>query len=186
MQRAVFLDRDGVLIRTTVRDGTPYPPQTASEVEILPGVVGALELFKQHELLLVVITNQPDVARGTQTRAGVEGINRLLAERLPLNAIFTCYHDNSDGCVCRKPRPGMILQAADKYNIDLRQSFVIGDRWSDIAAGQAAGCTTILLDAPYSRRHQCSPDYVTADMPQAANIIIKLLHESRSLMQCVR
>src|SRR5690348_5385682 len=98
MRRAVFLDRDGVLNRTAVRENTPYPPANVDELEILPGVLEALRRLAEQELLLIVVTNQPDVARGTQTRAVVEQINRCLAEQLPLHAVYTCYHDTSDNC----------------------------------------------------------------------------------------
>jgi D-glycero-D-manno-heptose 1,7-bisphosphate phosphatase len=177
MRRAVFLDRDGVLNRTSVRDGVPYPPADAEEVEVLAGVPEALILLEQHRLLLIVITNQPDVARGIQTRATVERINQRLREQLPLDAILTCYHDTADGCDCRKPRPGMLIQAADMYGIDLRHSFMVGDRWSDVAAGQAAGCRTFLLDVPYNQRHLCTPDYMAASLLEAAKEIVRLLQQ---------
>jgi D-glycero-D-manno-heptose 1,7-bisphosphate phosphatase len=172
MRRAVFLDRDGVINRTTVRAGTPYPPRRVAEVEVLPGVAEALALLAGHGLLLIVVTNQPDVARGTQDRAVVEAINRHLIELLPLDQVYTCYHDNADECACRKPRPGLLLQAAERYQVDLRYSFMVGDRWSDIAAGRAAGCTTFLLDVHYNQRQRCDPDYVVADLLEAAITIV--------------
>lgn len=175
MRRAVFLDRDGVINRAFVRDGVSYPPQTLDEVELLPGVQEALELFRQHDLLAIVVTNQPDVARGTQTRAAVETINRYLSDRLPLHAIFTCYHDNADACACRKPKPGLLLQAAQTYGIDLSSSFMIGDRWSDVVAGQTAGCVSFLIDVPYNGRERCAADYVVPDIIAAARQIFRLL-----------
>jgi D-glycero-D-manno-heptose 1,7-bisphosphate phosphatase len=175
MRRAVFLDRDGVLNQATVREGTPYPPASVEEVELLPKVPEALARLARHDLQLIVVTNQPDVARGTQTRGAVERINQYLAERLPIDAVFTCYHDTADGCECRKPRPGMLVQAARARAIDLRASFLVGDRWSDIVAGQAAGCTTFLLDLPYSQRHRCAPDYAVASLYEATELIIRLL-----------
>jgi D-glycero-D-manno-heptose 1,7-bisphosphate phosphatase len=177
MRRAVFLDRDGVLNRTMVRNGVPYPPASDEELELLDGVPEALALLVQRNLLLIVITNQPDVARGTQTRARVERINQRLSEQLPLDAIFTCYHDHADGCDCRKPRPGMLIQAADAYAIDLGKSFMVGDRWSDVAAGQVAGCRTFLLDVPYNQRQRCAPDYMVASLFEAAQQIIQLLDQ---------
>jgi D-glycero-D-manno-heptose 1,7-bisphosphate phosphatase len=174
MRRAVFLDRDGVLNRTTVRDGVPYPPASAAELELLAGVPEALARLAQYNLLLIVVTNQPDVARSTQTRANVEAINELLVAQLPLQAVYTCYHDNADGCDCRKPRPGLLFQAADAYAIDLRRSFMVGDRWSDIVAGQAAGCRAFLLEQPYSQRQRCAPDFMVANLLEAAHQIIQL------------
>ena len=175
VQRAVFLDRDGVLNRLSVRDGVLRPPADVGEVEILPGVPEALALLLAHDLVLLGVTNQPDVARGTQARAAVEGVNRHLLSRLPLQAILTCYHDDADGCSCRKPRPGLLLRAAEERGIDLRASFMVGDRWSDVAAGRAAGCLTFLVDAPYNERQRCQPDHVVADLSEAARRIAALV-----------
>lgn len=173
--RAVFLDRDGVLNRTTVRDGVPHPPSCAREVEVLPRVPEALAMLAERGLPLIVVTNQPDVARGTQSKDAVEKIDQLLCERLPLTAIYSCYHDDADNCACRKPKPGLLIEAAGAYNIDLKNSFLIGDRWSDVAAGQAAGCETFLIDLPYSQGHRCRPDHRVRDLPEAVEIILRRL-----------
>jgi D-glycero-D-manno-heptose 1,7-bisphosphate phosphatase len=178
LRPAVFLDRDGVLNRTTVRGGTPYPPALVAEVEILPGVEEALRRLRERGLPLIVVTNQPDVARGTQTQQAVEEINQYLARRLGVTAVYTCCHDDADDCACRKPRPGMLTRAASEHGIDLRRSFMVGDRWGDIAAGTAAGCTTLLIDMPYSQCHRCSPDFKVADLSEAAEIILRRLDEA--------
>jgi D-glycero-D-manno-heptose 1,7-bisphosphate phosphatase len=175
VRRAVFLDRDGVLNRVSMRDGVPRPPADVTEVEILAGVPEALALLRAHGLLLVGVTNQPDVARGTLERVAVERINQHLMSRLPLQAILTCYHDDADGCSCRKPRPGLLLRAAEERAIGLRASFMVGDRWSDVVAGQAAGCLTFLVEAPYNERQRCQPDYVVADLADAARRIVALV-----------
>ena len=99
---------------------------------------------------MIGITNQPDVARGTQTREIVEQINAFLLDRLPIEEIFVCYHDNHDQCDCRKPKPGLIIAAAQKYKIDLNNSFMIGDRWTDVEAGRRAGCKTFFIDYEYN------------------------------------
>jgi D-glycero-D-manno-heptose 1,7-bisphosphate phosphatase len=175
LQPTVFLDRDGVLNRAFVRDGVPHPPAHPGELELLPGVPEALERLRAAGFALVVVTNQPDVARGTQTRARVEEINQRLRATLPLLDVLTCFHDTADGCACRKPQPGLLLMAAQRWGLNLKRSFMVGDRWSDIAAGQAAGCTTFLIDAPYSQRERCTPDYVVADLVEAAHHIVRLL-----------
>ena len=173
---AVFLDRDGVLNRTFVRDGVSYPPMTLDEVEDLPGVADALKRLSEHDLPLIVVTNQPDVARGTQTLEMVEKINQQLASALPqLTAFYVCYHDNKEACDCRKPGPGMLLQGAKEHGIDLSRSFMVGDRWSDVAAGATAGCRTFLVNVPYNQAQRCSPDYVVADLSQAADRILTLV-----------
>jgi D-glycero-D-manno-heptose 1,7-bisphosphate phosphatase len=175
MRRAVFLDRDGVLNQSFVRAGVSYPPATLEELVILPGVAEGVTLLAAQGLMLVVVTNQPDVARGTQTREVVEQINARLCAELPIDAVYVCYHDTADHCSCRKPQPGMVRQAARDHDLDLQHSFMVGDRWSDIAAGQAAGCTTFLIDVPYNQPERCQPNYLVADLYEAAQLIITLL-----------
>jgi D-sedoheptulose 7-phosphate isomerase len=170
---AVFLDRDGVLNRPVIRDGKPFPPTTPEELELAPDVAESLLDLKARGFALFVITNQPDVARGTQTRNAVESIHRALASSLPIDDIFVCYHDDADDCACRKPRPGLLLEAQRKHNIDLSRSFFIGDRWRDIDAGHAAGCKTILIDYGYSERKPAKPPEATVrSLREAADWII--------------
>ncbi len=147
---AVFLDRDGIINRAIVRDGKPYPPSRLDELEILPGAVTSLSRLADFGYVLIGVTNQPDVARGTQSSEMVESFNALIQSRLPIREIFVCYHDNIDNCECRKPKPGLILKAADKYRLDLSKSWMVGDRWKDIAAGQAVGLKTIFVNYHYT------------------------------------
>jgi D-glycero-D-manno-heptose 1,7-bisphosphate phosphatase len=173
-RRAVFLDRDGVLNRGILIDGRLHPPRTAAEVEILPGAGEACRALADAGLLLIGATNQPDVARGTQTREEVLRINDVLLRALPLLEIRTCFHDDADGCACRKPKPGLMLEAAREHDIDLRRSFMVGDRWTDVAAGAAAGCLTCLITAPYNERSRCPPDHDVSDLQDAAGRIVAL------------
>jgi D-glycero-D-manno-heptose 1,7-bisphosphate phosphatase len=165
---AVFLDRDGVLLRATVEDGVPHPPSNLGEMEILPGVPGALRQL---------VTNQPDVARGTQQRSEVERINAALQSALPIEAIYVCYHDTADRCVCRKPAPGLLLWAAEEHQIDLPSSFMIGDRWSDVVAGERAGCRTLLIRHPYSQAERCMPGAFVTDLLDGSE---RILHSAWS------
>jgi len=175
MHRAVFLDRDGVLTRTYLhQDGKTHPPASSEETEILPGVPDACRALRWAGYLLIGVTNQPDVARGTQQREAVEAINEKLLHHLSLDEIRVCYHDNQDNCPCRKSKPGLILAASHSWGIDLAQSFMVGDRWTDIEAGRSAGCKTIfigtiaLLDS--DRR---KPDFQAASLLEAATWILK-------------
>ena len=171
---AVFLDRDGVLNRALVRDGKPFPPDRLADVEIIPGALTSLQRLADSGYVLIGITNQPDVARGTQSCEVVESINALIQSRIPVREIFVCYHDNADKCDCRTPRPGLILQAAQKYRLDLSLSWMVGDRWKDIAAGQAAGTKTIFIDNHYTETYMGSPaDFTVADTALIADIILK-------------
>jgi D-glycero-D-manno-heptose 1,7-bisphosphate phosphatase len=143
------------------------------ELELLPDVASSLHDLKAHGFALFVITNQPDVSRGTQTRDAVEAIHRELASSLPIDDIFVCYHDDADHCACRKPNPGMLLEAQRKHNIDLSRSFVIGDRWRDIDAGHAAGCKTVLIDYGYRERKPARPPEATVrSLREAADWIL--------------
>jgi D-glycero-D-manno-heptose 1,7-bisphosphate phosphatase len=169
---AVFLDRDGVINRAVVRDGKPYPPASLAEVEILPGVPEALGELKRAGFALIVVTNQPDVARGTQSRAVVDAIHARLQAELPLDAIYGCFHDDGDHCACRKPAPGLLLDAALHHDLNLGKSFMVGDRWRDTEAGAAAGCRTVFVDHQYRERQPLTFDVKVASLPEAVTWIL--------------
>jgi D-glycero-D-manno-heptose 1,7-bisphosphate phosphatase len=133
-----------------VRDGVPHPPASPDEVHIADGAGDAVRAVRDAGWLAIVVTNQPDVARGTTTLAQVDAINAVVAERLQVDAIYMCPHDDADACDCRKPKPGLLLRAAREHDIDLAASVLVGDRAKDIASGRAAGCTTIFLDHRYA------------------------------------
>jgi D-glycero-D-manno-heptose 1,7-bisphosphate phosphatase len=173
LRPAVFLDRDGTLNRAYVREGVSYPPGSLDELEILPGVPEALAKLSAAGFALVVITNQPDVARRTVARAVVEQLNDALRQRLPIDDVRCCYHDDADGCACRKPAPGMIVDAAKQAGLQLTSSFVVGDRWRDIEAGKRAGCRTILLQTTYNENDAIEPDFEAANMSEAADYILR-------------
>ena len=177
MKRAVFLDRDGVINRAIVREGRPYPPADLAALEILPGAADAMHSLHKAGWLLIVVTNQPDVARGTKSRANVEAINAHLQQCLPIDEFRTCYHDSSDRCNCRKPLPGALLAAADAHGIDLASSYMIGDRWRDTEAGERAGCKTIFLDYGYYEKQPEKFNHRVCSLAEAADIILESLHE---------
>ena len=172
MKRAVFLDRDGVINRPIVRDGKPYPPADLAALEILPGVAGAMQSLTKAGWLLIVVTNQPDVARGTTPRADVEAINAHLQHCLPIDEFRTCYHDSCDGCNCRKPLPGALFAAADAHGIDLASSYMVGDRWRDTEAGERAGCKTIFIDYGYSENQPKHFSFRVQSLAEATIIIL--------------
>ena len=172
MRRAVFLDRDGVINQAVVRDGKPYPPASLEELEILPGVADALARLRTAGFVNVIVTNQPDVATGKQRREVVEAMHALLSSKLALDAVKVCYHVDGDGCACRKPRPGMLLEAAGELGIDLAASFMVGDRWRDVAAGQAAGCKCFFLDRGYREKLPEKPHVAVKSLAEAAGLIL--------------
>jgi len=173
LRRAVFLDRDGVLNRATVRDGKPYPPATLSEFELLPGVVEGCRRLKEADFVLVVATNQPDVGRGEQSRDVVEAMHRKLNRLLPLDGIEVCYDGGSEPSDFLKPAPGMLLRAAQEHGINIGRSFMVGDRWRDVDCGHSAGCTTIFIDLGYSETLRQTPDFTVGNFTQAVNVMLE-------------
>ena len=178
MRRAVFLDRDGVINEAVIRNRKPYPPKSLAELRVTSETEIALHKLFDSGFILIGITNQPDIARGTQKKEVVEAINGYLLEKLPIKEILVCYHDDGDNCNCRKPRPGLILEAAKKWKIDLQKSFMIGDRWKDIEAGMRAGCKTIWIDRRYDEDTGGTvADYYSETVDQAVAWILSLEEE---------
>lgn len=171
-RRAVFLDRDGTLNAAYEINGISCPPARLEDVVLLPGVEEGVRRLKGEGFVLVVVTNQPDVARGAQKQEVVEQINAYLQQVLPIDALLCCYHDDADACSCRKPAPGLLFRAASMFDLDLPHSFLVGDRWRDVQAGARAGCTTILLRMPWSGDAQ--PDVEVADFANATDQIVTL------------
>jgi D-glycero-D-manno-heptose 1,7-bisphosphate phosphatase len=173
-RHAVFLDRDGVINLPVVRDGKPYPPATVDEMQIFSDVGDALARLRSLDFSLFVVTNQPDVARGSQERSVVEAMHSVLLDRLPLDGIYVCYHDDADLCECRKPKSGLLRRAAMEHDIDLRRSYMVGDRWRDINCGRAAGCTSIFVDRGYLEPLRQPPHYRVGGLAGAADVITSL------------
>jgi D-glycero-D-manno-heptose 1,7-bisphosphate phosphatase len=174
MRRAVFLDRDGVVNRAILRGGKPYPPATLSDLRLLPGVREACRKLREAGFALILITNQPDIARGVTTAQQVAEIHTRLQRYLQLDAIQVCPHDDSAECNCRKPKPGLLLEAARKLDIDLAASFVVGDRWRDVEAGQRAGCRPIFVDNGYHEQRPIGPYLRVHSLREAANWIVRV------------
>jgi D-glycero-D-manno-heptose 1,7-bisphosphate phosphatase len=187
--RAVFLDRDGV-INALVRDplsGQPESPLHAADVTLLPGVSGALRDLASAGFMLVGASNQPAAAKGTATRGELSAVQQrvielLAAEGARFDDFRICPHhpEASDpllagACDCRKPAPGMLLEAAREHDIDLTVSWMIGDSQSDVLAGSAAGTRTVLIEHPASahRRNRASAaTLVAGDLASAVPMLL--------------
>jgi len=176
MKRAVFLDRDGVLNRSVLLDGNPKPPIAVDDVEILGGVIEGIKILKNYDLVPVVVTNQPDVARGITTRSQVDLINTYIGAITGIEYFYTCFHDDVDLCSCRKPAPGLIYQAALDLQLDVLKSFMLGDRWRDISAGQAAGCKSFFIDYSYPEKQPSLPFTRVSSLNEAAKLIVGEIH----------
>ena len=158
-KKALFFDRDGTVIRSKISNkNKPVAIKKIEECKIYPSAKRILNKYKKNYLIFL-ITNQPDVKRKKNSKKNVMQINQFLKKKLPIKKIYTCYCD-SNKCRFRKPNIGMLKEASKKYNINLKNSFVIGDRWKDINAGKKANCKTIFIDKGYSEKLRKKPDYV--------------------------
>lgn len=171
MNKCVFWDRDGTINYPTIIDGKSHPPDCIEHLQLVFGIRQLMDKICKMGYLNIVVTNQPDYSRGLQTKEEIEKINNAIIEYLPLDDLFTCFHDNSDNCECRKPKPGMLLQAKEKYNIDFSHSWMVGDFPSDIKAGKAVGCKTIFIEGNYKGTLTEQPNYTVKDIKDIEEII---------------
>ena len=171
---AVFLDRDGTLNAAVIRDGRPFPPAAVGELTLLPGVAEGCARLKAAGYTLIVATNQPDVGRGTQTRAAVEEINARLCRLLPIDRVEVSYDSGREDppSPFRKPAPGMLRRAAQELGLDLARSWMVGDRWRDVDCGKNAGCRTLFIDGGYAEDLRARPDFIVRSFSAAVDIIL--------------
>lgn len=142
------------------------------DFELLPKVDEAVNALRSAGFKLICVTNQPDVGAGKQKKEIVEAMNRRMQETLKLDRIQVCYHTEDEDCLCRKPKPGMLLEAAKEESVDLTRSFMVGDRWRDIEAGKAAGCKTVLIQYDYTEKEAKNPDYTAQSLFEASRLIL--------------
>lgn len=176
-RRAVFLDRDGVLNRAVIVDGRPHPPRSVDDVMLVDGVEESCSQLRDAGWLLIVVTNQPDIARGTTTQAEVDAIDTVIRQRLELDDVLVCPHDNADSCACRKPAPGLLYEGARRFGISLEHSVMVGDRWKDVEAGRRAGCQTVFIDYGYSEQAPSTPDLTVGSLRDALPWILSTCQE---------
>jgi D-glycero-D-manno-heptose 1,7-bisphosphate phosphatase len=169
---AVFLDRDGVLVRAAVRNGKSYAPRRLEDFRLLPGASESVRALHDRGFLTIVVTNQPDIGNGLVSAGVVEAMHAIMRRKLPLDAIEVCPHRQADDCPCRKPKAGLLIAAAEQFSLDLSASFMVGDRWSDIVAGRSAGCYTLFVDRGYDRCTDVRPDAVVGSLRQAVQHIL--------------
>ena len=170
-ERAVFLDRDGVLNHVVTRDGRPASPRTLEELQLVPGGAAAVARLRAAGFRTLVVTNQPDVARGLLPPAVLGQMMERIGRETGVDDMAWCPHDDADGCACRKPLPGMIHTLAERWRVDPRRSFLVGDGWKDMAAGRAASCTTVLLSRAYNAGTRST--LACADLDGAVSAILE-------------
>jgi D-glycero-D-manno-heptose 1,7-bisphosphate phosphatase len=168
-RRAIFLDRDGVINKVKIDKKGPHSPRTFKQFELIPGVESALMTFHDRGYLNIIVTNQPDVSRGLMRRGELNKMLEFTKKTLPIDDILVCPHDDADNCQCRKPKPGLIQGAAKKWNVDLKNSFFIGDTWKDVEAAKAAGCQSVLINMPYNI--EIKSDYRINNLSDAAGFV---------------
>tara|TARA_B100001123_G_scaffold37743_1_gene39056 strand:- start:584 stop:1129 length:546 start_codon:yes stop_codon:yes gene_type:complete len=173
LKEAVFFDRDGVINQALVRRGHPYSPANLEQFTWVKGIHDVCEQLKSVGFVLICVTNQPDVGRGLQSHAAVENLHTKIMDALPLESIYSCYHDGIEDCACRKPKPGMLLEAANEYGVDLTRSWLIGDRWKDVDAGNAAGCKTVFVDYGYDEKLNTAPNHRVSDVREIPPVILQ-------------
>ena len=169
---AVFLDRDGVLSRTTVFNRKSYAPRNLEDFKLLPNAINSVRRLKHFGFKVIVVTNQPDIGNGLVTAEIVEAMHNKLYRRTMVDDIFICAHRQDEGCQCRKPNPGMLIEASLKHSIDLTKSFMVGDRASDIEAGQRAGCRTVFINRHYNEPHPIGANANVGSLQSAVNFIL--------------
>lgn len=172
MRPAIFLDRDGVINKVLLNNGNPFSPRRLEDFELLPEVGSILNSFKKMGFVNIIVTNQPDIARGLMKMKELNKMHALIRERLPIDDIMVCPHDDADNCGCRKPKYGLLLEAANKWNIDLKKSYLVGDAWKDIEAGKQAGCKTVIIDMPYNQ--EAAADFRVKDISEVMSIILEI------------
>jgi D-glycero-D-manno-heptose 1,7-bisphosphate phosphatase len=173
LRPTVFIDRDGVIVVPEFRDGRSFAPTRLADFRLYPEAVPSLHRLKRAGFLLAVVTNQPDVGNGLTARSEVEAMHEHMRQALPVDVIKVCFHSHADRCQCRKPNPGMILEAASELGIDLAKSYMVGDRASDVEAGRRTGCATVFIDLDYAEPAPTAPDYVVRSVAEAADVIIE-------------
>jgi D-glycero-D-manno-heptose 1,7-bisphosphate phosphatase len=172
MAKAVFLDRDGVIVVPEFREGRSFAPTRLDHYAFYPDAPAALSRLKAAGFKLVIVTNQPDVGNGLIAEDVVREMHDQLCKAMPVDLIKACFHPQSAQCECRKPRPGMLIEAARELEIDLTRSYMVGDRASDVEAGEAAGCRTVFIDLGYRERRPLAPTFSVRSVTEAADCIL--------------
>ncbi|OUU62642.1 MAG: hypothetical protein CBC22_03890 [Alphaproteobacteria bacterium TMED62] len=175
-EKAIFLDRDGVLNKPNLISNKPFAPNVFEDFILYEDAKDVLQVFKKFFFKLIVVTNQKDVGKGIMSKSILEKMHTLLKKQMPIDEILVC--TCIDECDCYKPNPGMLLEAKKKWNLDIDNCFIIGDSWRDIGAGINFGCKTIFIDRKYNMPMPYEPDFIVSSLSEAKNLIIKLNKES--------
>jgi D-glycero-D-manno-heptose 1,7-bisphosphate phosphatase len=172
MKAAVFIERDGVLNEVQVERQQPVSPITLADFHANQAAVPLLNKLKAAGLLLIATTNQPGLSRGYQLRRELDRMHDLLRATFALDDILVCPHDATDGCTCRHPKPGLLVEAGFKWRLNLDYCFVISDKWQDAEAARTAGVTSLLLQSPWIGKTRS--DLILPDLSAAVDKLLRL------------
>ncbi len=173
--KAFFFDRDGILNQSIIKNQKPYSPNIPNELKLNREFLPFIKNLKKKKFIIIVVTNQPDIKRGKMTKYSLKTINTKIKNFFLIDEIYVCIHDINDKCSCRKPKPGMLKKASKKWDIDLKKSFLVGDRFKDIQAGNSVGCTTIFIDYNYNETKPKSYDYKYKNISKMIKEIGKII-----------
>ena len=168
----IFLDRDGVINHSKVIEGKPFAPTKFEDFKLIDGVSESLAILKKKKFKISIFTNQPDVKLIKKMKKEVIKMHDFLLKTLPIDHIDVCFHNKSDNCLCRKPKIGMLTRSAKKLKVNLEDCFVVGDRWSDIEAGQKAGCKCFFIDYNYNEKKPKQPFETITDLKHLAMLLL--------------
>jgi D-glycero-D-manno-heptose 1,7-bisphosphate phosphatase len=175
MKKAVFIERDGILNEVQVGPKNQIAPLTLEEFKVKKDAEPLLRKLKKAGFVLIVTSNQPGLSRGYQSRRELDRMHEVLRRSFPLDDLMICPHEEDDHCPCRKPRPGLLIEAAFKWHLNLDHSFVISDKWQDAEAARTAGCTSLLLKSPWvGKVHH---DFVMDNLGAITDKILTLKHQ---------
>ena len=173
MNKAVFLDRDGVINKLMIIDGKSYAPRLLKDFKIFPKVKSDVKKLKNRGFKVFVITNQPDIGNKLIKKKTLNEMHRFLKAKVPVDKIYFCPHTRNDRCKCRKPMPGLILKASCESKIYLKESYMVGDRKIDIDAGLKVGCKTIFVNNNYYEKKPTRQEKTVKSLHAAVKYILK-------------
>lgn len=172
MRVAIFLERDGILNMERLEGTHAAPPMVLEQFQLNHEALEPLQQLKAAGFLLIATTNQPLLSGGTLLRQELDRMHTLLRKSFSLDDIFVCPHDSSDFCPCRKPKPGLLTEAAFKWHINLDKSYVVSNKWQDSEAARAAGCTSLMIQSPFNGKGH--HDIVLPSLSAVAERILRI------------
>ena len=172
--KAIFLDRDGVINKVILKNNKPYSPLLFKDFVINEQIPNLLEFLKMKGFLLIVITNQPEIKRKNLKYTELNQMHEFIKSHLKVDAIYCCDHDDDDGCSCRKPDIGLFKKAQKDFNISNKISYMIGDRYKDMIAAKNFGCKSVLINKNYDEKI-IPGDYEVVDHKDLKNLFMGLV-----------